>query len=38
MYAIIKTGGNQFKVEQGMKLMVPRLTGEEGSDHTFEEV
>ena len=38
MYAIIKTGGNQFKVEQGMKLMVPRLTGEEGSAHTFEEV
>ena len=38
MYAIIKTGGTQFKVEPGMKLMVPRLTGEEGSSHTFEEV
>ncbi len=38
MYAIIKTGGAQFRVEPGMKLMVPRLAGEEGADHTFEEV
>lgn len=38
MYAIIKTGGTQFRVEPGMKLMVPRLTGEEGASHIFEEV
>ena len=38
MYAIIKTGGNQFRVEPGMKLVVPRLTGEEGASHIFEEV
>ncbi len=38
MYAIIRTGGAQFKVEPGMKLMVPHLQGEEGTSHTFEEV
>ncbi len=38
MYAIIKTGGYQFRVEPGMKLMVPRLTGDEGTAHTFEDV
>ncbi|MCD4708765.1 MAG: 50S ribosomal protein L21 [Candidatus Sabulitectum sp.] len=38
MYAIIKTGGTQLRVEPGMKLMVPRLAGEEGASHIFEEV
>jgi large subunit ribosomal protein L21 len=38
LYAIIKTGGTQFRVEQGMKLIVPRLAGEEGSSHIFEDV
>ncbi len=38
MYAIIKTGGSQFRVEPGMKLMVPHLEGEEGASHTFEDV
>lgn len=38
MYAIIKTGGIQFRVEPGMKLLVPGITGEEGSSYTFEDV
>ncbi|MCK4505914.1 MAG: 50S ribosomal protein L21 [Candidatus Aegiribacteria sp.] len=31
MYAIIETGGLQFRVEPGMKLNVPRIDSEEGS-------
>src|SRR3954463_1696019 len=31
MYAVIKTGGKQYKVEQGQRLEVEGLTGEEGS-------
>jgi large subunit ribosomal protein L21 len=38
LYAIIKTGGTQFRVEQGMKLLVPHLAGEEGASHVFEDV
>lgn len=38
MYAIIKTGGAQFKVEPGMKLMIPHLTGETGASCSFDEV
>lgn len=38
MYAIIKTGGTQFRVEPGMKILVPHLNGEEGSALTFDEV
>ncbi len=38
MYAIIKTGGYQFRVEPGMKIMVPRLEGEKGTSLTFEDV
>ena len=30
MYAIVETGGFQFKVEPGMKLNVPRMEKEEG--------
>lgn len=29
-YAIIKTGGKQFAVEEGQKLRVPTLEGKEG--------
>ncbi len=29
MYAIIKTGGIQFKVEPGMKLLVPGVPGKQ---------
>ncbi|MBD3278010.1 MAG: 50S ribosomal protein L21, partial [Candidatus Aegiribacteria sp.] len=30
MYAIVETGGFQFRVEPGMKLNVPRMENEEG--------
>src|SRR3954454_18854231 len=31
MYAIVKTGGKQYRVEKGDKLLVERLTADEGS-------
>jgi large subunit ribosomal protein L21 len=33
MYAVIHTGGKQYRVEQGEKLEVERLVGEAGSEH-----
>lgn len=38
MYAIIKTGGKQFKVTEGMNLRVEKLDGEAGSNLTLGEV
>jgi large subunit ribosomal protein L21 len=38
LYAIIKTGGLQFKVEPGMKVLVPGIAGEAGSSHVFNDV
>lgn len=38
MYAIIQTGGFQFRIEPGMKLNVPRLTAEEGDSVTIDKV
>jgi large subunit ribosomal protein L21 len=32
MYAIVKTGGKQYRVERGQRLLVERLAAEEGSD------
>ena len=37
MYAVIKTGGKQYRVEEGQQLEVERL-GEAGSDVTLEPV
>ena len=37
-YAIIKSGGFQYRVTPGMKLQVPTLEGEEGNDVVIEEV
>jgi len=31
MYAIVKTGGKQYRVEQGQSLLVERLPAEEGA-------
>src|SRR5437763_6954203 len=31
MYAIVKTGGKQYRVEQGMSLLVERLRADEGA-------
>ncbi|PIE52740.1 50S ribosomal protein L21 [Candidatus Fermentibacteria bacterium] len=38
MYAIIKTGGAQFRVEPGMKVLVPSIDGEAGAPCAFEDV
>jgi large subunit ribosomal protein L21 len=38
MYAVIKTGGKQYKVEKGTTLRVEKLDGDAGTKLTFEEV
>jgi large subunit ribosomal protein L21 len=38
MYAVIKTGGKQYRVTAGMKLKVEQLPVEVGSDITIEDV
>lgn len=35
-YAIVKTGGKQYRVEQGQKLLVERLHAEEGAKVALE--
>ncbi len=38
MYAIIATGGKQYKVSEGDKIRVEKLASEEGSQVTFDQV
>lgn len=38
MYAIIKTGGKQYKVSEGDEIIIEKLEAEENSTVTFEEV
>lgn len=38
MFAVIKTGGKQYKVSSGDKIKVEKLDGEEGAKITFSEV
>ena len=38
MYAIVKTGGKQYKVREGEVLRVEKLDGEVGSEVTFDQV
>jgi large subunit ribosomal protein L21 len=38
MLAIVKTGGKQYKIEEGDKIKVEKLEGEEGSIITLNEV
>ncbi|WP_071130937.1 50S ribosomal protein L21 [Enterococcus timonensis] len=38
MYAIIKTGGKQLKVEAGQAIYIEKLNVEAGSQVTFDEV
>ena len=38
MYAIIKTGGKQYKAEVGEAIYVEKLDAEEGKQVTFDEV
>ena len=37
-YAIIKTGGKQFRVEPGQRIRIPSLEAEPGAKVTFEDV
>ena len=36
MYAIVKTGGKQYRVERGQRLLVERLQADEGADVKLE--
>ena len=38
MYAVIKTGGKQYKVEQGATIRVEKLEGEAGAKLEFSDV
>ena len=38
MYAIIKTGGKQYKVSEGDVVFIEKLNAEEGASVTFDEV
>ena len=38
MYAIVKTGGKQYRVERGQRLLVERLSADEGASVALEPV
>ena len=38
MYAVIRTGGKQYRVAEGDVLRIEKISGEVGSDVTFDEV
>ena len=38
MYAVIKTGGKQYRVKEGDTLRVEKLGGDEGEIHQFDQV
>ena len=38
MYAVIKTGGKQYKVAQGDKLRIEKLPGNVGDTITFDQI
>ncbi|AXX64325.1 MAG: 50S ribosomal protein L21 [Lactobacillus sp.] len=38
MYAVIRTGGKQYKVEENKAIFVEKLDVEEGQDVTFDQV
>jgi large subunit ribosomal protein L21 len=38
MYAVIKTGGKQYRVAEGQKLRVERLPGNPGDSLSFDQV
>lgn len=38
MFAIIKTGGKQYRAEEGRELLIEKLEGEPGTAVTFSEV
>lgn len=38
MYAVIRTGGKQYRVAEGDVLRIEKINGDVGSDVTFDEV
>ena len=38
MYAILETGGKQYRVEEGSKIVVEKLAAQAGSDVTLDKV
>lgn len=38
MFAIIRTGGKQYRVREGDRITVERIDAEEGTDVTFDDV
>ncbi len=38
MYAIVETGGKQYKVEEGSTLYIEKLDAEAGAEYTFDKV
>jgi large subunit ribosomal protein L21 len=38
MYAVIKTGGKQYKIEEGDTIQIEKISGEKGDDVTFGDV
>ncbi|MBA2541586.1 MAG: 50S ribosomal protein L21 [Deltaproteobacteria bacterium] len=38
MYAVIQTGGKQYRVEPGKTVVVEKLVGDKGAQVTFDEV
>ncbi len=38
MYAIIETGGKQYKVEAGQEIFIEKLDAEADTDYTFDKV
>ncbi len=38
MYAIVKTGGKQYRVERGQRLLIERLAAEEGASVALEPI
>src|SRR5260370_35233744 len=38
MYAVIRTGGKQYRISEGDVLRIEKLAGDVGSDVTFEDV
>lgn len=38
MYAVIKTGGKQYRVEEGARLRIEKIAGEAGEEVEFDQV
>ena len=38
MYAVIKTGGKQYRVTKGQKLTIEKVAGDEGQSLSFDQV